>query len=98
MRVQVNGRDLAATARFATREITQSAPRQKDAAEDYVHVALADPALVIAGANVIVVSVGGSTPATAVTDLELRYDYQYDYEKLWGREPVKLNETPTPRR
>jgi hypothetical protein len=98
VRVQVNGRAQAATARFSTRQITQSAPRQKDAAEDYVHVAVSDPALVITGANVIVVSVGGATTAIAVTDLELRYDYHYDYEKLWGREPVKLNETPTPQR
>ena len=92
MQVAWNGSELAAVARFATKEITKSAPRQPDAAEDYVHVPLADPARVLAGANTVVVTVIGAAAATVVTDLELRYAYENDLEKLWQRQPVQLNE------
>jgi hypothetical protein len=44
-----------------------------------------------AGANAVVVTVSGAAAATVITDLELRVAYQNDYEKLWSREPVKLN-------
>jgi hypothetical protein len=91
-RVSLNGREVPVAARFITREFTKTAPRQPDAAEIYLHAPVADAAWVRAGANEIVVALTGAGAATVVTDLELRYDYQNDYLKLWQREPVKLNE------
>jgi hypothetical protein len=92
VRVSLNGREVPVAARFITREFTKTAPRQPDAAEVYLHVPVADATWVRAGANEIVVVLTGAGAATVVTDLELRYDYQNDYLKLWQREPVKLNE------
>jgi hypothetical protein len=86
-----NGRELEAGARFSTKEITKAAPRQPDAAEDYFHVPIPDPALVRAGDNAAVIRVTGAAAGTVITDLELRYAYQNDYTKLWLREPVRLN-------
>jgi hypothetical protein len=92
VRVSLNGREVPVAARFITREFTKTAPRQPDAAEVYLHVPVADATWVRAGANEIVVVLTGAGAATVVTDLELRYDCQNDYLKLWQREPVKLNE------
>jgi hypothetical protein len=97
--VVLNGREVfarvpAAAERFNTRAITKSAPRPRDAAEDYVHVPIADPAWLKSGANDVEVRVSGAAAATEVTDVELRYSYQNDLEKLWTREPVRLNAAP----
>jgi hypothetical protein len=90
--VRLNGHELAGSTRFTTRDFTQAAPRQPDAAEDYVHMPVANANWVQPGANAVAITVTGAGPSTIVTDLELRYDYQNDYLKLWQREPVKLNE------
>ena len=100
--LRLNGREIfarvpAAGERFNTRTITKVAPRQKDAAEDYVHVAISDPAGVVAGVNQVEIMVAGAGAATEVTDLELRYAYQNDLEKLWNREPVRSNAAPVRR-
>ena len=55
---------------------------------------MGDPEWILGGANAIVVSGTGAAPATEVTDVELRYDYQNDLEKLWEREPARLNGNP----
>jgi len=96
--LRLNGREILAGvptvgARVSTRAVTGSAPRARDAAEDYVHVAIADPAWLVAGANEVEIRVDGAGAATEVTDLEVRYAYQNDLEKLWAREPVRLNGT-----
>jgi hypothetical protein len=96
--VSWNGRALAEGVRFTTREITRAAPRQPDAAEDYLHWPVPDPGLVRAGANTVRVTIAGMGAATTVTDVELRYDYENRYERLWQREPVKLNEAPATRK
>lgn len=97
--LRLNGREIfarvpAAAERFNTRAITKAAPRQKDAAEDYMHVAITDPAWIVAGENRVEIVVTGAVAATEVTDLEVRYAYQNDLEKLWTREPVRLNAAP----
>lgn len=94
--LRLNGRELlarvpAAAERFSTRAITKVATRPKDAAEDYLHVPIPDPAWVISGVNRVEIVVAGATAATEVTDLELRYEYQNDLQKIWNREPVRLN-------
>ncbi len=34
---------------------------------------------------------GGAGKSSEVTDLEVRFDYQNDYEQLWLRTPVEFN-------
>lgn len=82
---------LASGNRFVTREIVKAAPKPPDQAAEYLHVPLATPALVNRGANVFAISVAGATQPVEVTDLEIRYDYQNDLEKIWTRAPVLLN-------
>jgi hypothetical protein len=41
------------------------------------------------GGNAVVVTVTGGASATEITDLELRYAYENDYERLWRREVGK---------
>lgn len=89
--VMVNGRELftgrpAADARFSVRSITGAAVRQRDAAEEYVHLSVPDPTIMRRGGNAVVVTVTGGASATEITDLELRYAYENDYERLWRRE------------
>ena len=76
---------------YATRQIAKSAPTQPDLADDYLHVPLLSPKLVARGENVFAISLARGTKPAEVTDLEVRYDYQNDYEKLWERAPVELN-------
>jgi hypothetical protein len=89
--VHVNGRKLAegrpaADARVSVRSITGTAVRPRDAAEDYVHVAVPDPTILRRGGNEVVVTLSGASATTEVTDLELRLGYENDYERLWRRE------------
>lgn len=95
--VKLNGREVfveksGAGARLSTRQITKSAPKPRDAAEDYVHVPLSWPGALVRGRNEFLISVAGPLSSTEVTDLEVRFDYQNDLGKLWEREPVRLNE------
>ncbi|MEY4938355.1 MAG: hypothetical protein RIQ93_90 [Verrucomicrobiota bacterium] len=82
---------LAGANRFVTRDIVKAVPKPPDQAAEYLHVPLATPALVNRGANVFAISVAGASPPVEVTDLEIRYDYQNDLEKIWTRAPVRLN-------
>jgi len=89
--VHVNGRKLvegrpAADARVSVRSITGTAVRPRDAAEDYVHVAVPDPTILRRGGNEVVVTLSGASATTEVTDLELRLGYENDFERLWRRE------------
>ncbi|MCE2861411.1 MAG: hypothetical protein LW690_03050 [Opitutaceae bacterium] len=94
VRVTLNGTAVFAgelrepSARF-TKEITGAEPRQPDAAEVYLHVPLASAATVQRGDNAVVVSL--AQPGAQVTDVELRYDYYHDLEKIWTRQPEPLN-------
>ena len=94
VRVTLNGREVFAgalrePAAHFTKEITGAAPRQPDAAEVYLHVPLASAAAVRRGDNAVVVSL--AMPGAQVTDVELRYDYHHDLEKIWTRQPEPLN-------
>ena len=91
------GRDGRLPTRVATRAITKVPPKPPDAAEDYVHFTVDDVSWIRNGENTVVVAVTGATENTTVTDLELRYDYETDLEKLWRREPVRMNAPPTPK-
>lgn len=96
VRVSVNGHGVfagpAAGAGFhVTRELVKSAPKQPDVAEHYLHAPIADPKWLVRGANAVVIAFSGATGQPVVTDCELRFDYQNDYEKLWQRVPVELN-------
>jgi hypothetical protein len=89
--VTINGARLstgktAAGARFSVREITGSAARPRDAAEEYVHITLSDPAILRRGDNEVTVALTDATAATEITDLEVRVAYENDYERLWRRE------------
>lgn len=95
--VELNGRRIFSSesgegGRIATRQVTKAAPKPPDAAEDYVHVPLAWPGVLVRGANGFAITVAGAASPVELTDLEVRFDYQNDYEKLWRREPVRLNE------
>lgn len=89
--VTVNGRILfdgrsAGPARVAVRTVTGGAVRPRDAAEDYVHVTIADPALIRRGENDVTVVLRGGAANVEVTDLEARFAYANDYDRLWRRE------------
>jgi len=94
--LQLNGRTIFAGttgsgARVVTRQVVKTAPKQPDQAEEYLHIPLPSAGLVVRGANAFTLAVAGATQPVEVTDLELRYDYQHDLEKLWLRTPVELN-------
>ncbi len=93
--VRLNGQILfegptSAGARFVTRQLVKTVPKQPDLAEEYLHLPIAEPAAVLRRANEFEISVSsvGSKPVE-VTDLEVRFDYQNDLEKLWNRVPVR---------
>ncbi len=95
--VELNGRAIFSgkpgeSGRISTRQVIKSAPKPPDAAEDYVHVPLTWPGSLMKGTNVFAISVTGAASQVELTDLEVRFDYQNDFEKLWLREPVQLNE------
>jgi hypothetical protein len=99
MEVKLNGQVVLAgrpadSARISTRQVTKSAPKAKDAAEDYLHIPLAWPGPLVSGPNSIAIALAGAGAAVELTDLEIRFDYQNDYEKLWRREVVELNAPP----
>ena len=89
--VFLNGQPLPPGRRFTTSQFVKSVPKQPDLAQDYYHVALSNPSVLARGANAFEVSVSGETKSVELTDLEVRFDYQNDYVKLWEREPVRLN-------
>ena len=89
--VSLNGRPLPPGRRFTTSQLVKFMPKQPDLAQDYYHVALAKPGILARGANAFEISVSGLTKPAELTDLEVRFDYQNDYVKLWEREPVQLN-------
>lgn len=89
--VAVNGHVLRAGvppagARVTVRTITGAPVRPRDAAEDYVHFPVGDPGVIRRGENEVVVTLVGGSGALEVTDLELRYAYANDYDRLWRRE------------
>ena len=75
--------------RFSVASVTGVAVRQRDAAEDYVHLPVPALPLLRRGANAVWVTVTGGSAATELTDLELRCAYENDYERLWRREVGK---------
>jgi len=92
--VSVNGRALFAGrpvlgTRFAVASVTGVAVRQRDAAEDYVHLSVPALPLLRRGENAVLVTLTGGSAATELTDLELRCAYDNDYERLWRREVAK---------
>ena len=92
--VSVNGRALfagrpAVGTRFSVASVTGVAVRQRDAAEDYVHLPVPALPLLRRGENAVWVTVTGGSAATELTDLELRCAYDNDYERLWRREVGK---------
>ena len=92
--VSVNGRALfagrpAVGTRFSVASVTGVAVRQRDAAEEYVHLPVPALPLLRRGANAVWVTVTGGSAATELTDLELRCAYDNDYERLWRREVGK---------
>ena len=74
---------------FVTRQLVKTAPRQPDQAEEYLHVSLAAGPMPVRGANEFSITVAGAAKPVEVTDLEVRYDYQNDLEKIWNRVPVR---------
>lgn len=75
--------------RYVTKQLVKMPPKQPDQAEEYLHVPLAAAARPIRGANTFSITVAGATKPVEVTDLEVRYDYQNDLEKIWNRVPVR---------
>ncbi len=93
--VTLNGRrlfegPLAQGTRYVTRQLVKTPPKQPDQAEVYLHVPLV-PAWVVRGENEFTFTINGAVKPAEVTDLEIRYDYQNDLEKIWTRVPAELN-------
>jgi hypothetical protein len=72
-----------------TKQLVKTPPRQPDQAEEYLHVSLTGGLMPERGANEFSITVAGATKPVEVTDLEVRYDYQNDLEKIWNRVPVR---------
>jgi hypothetical protein len=89
--VEFNERRLRAAGEVAVRAILKTAPRPPDAAEYYAHWVVPDPTVMLAGDNLVDVQLAVPGAGATITDVELRYDYENDYFKLWQREPVELN-------
>jgi hypothetical protein len=87
--VTLNGTPLAAGARFTTRQLVKTVPRQPDLAGEYVHFMLPAASVPNRGANALDIIVRGQTPSIEVTDLEIRYDYQNDLDPIWQRGPAQ---------
>ena len=93
--VRLNGQILfegptSTGARFVTRQLVKTAPRQPDLAEEYLHLPITAPATALRRANEFEISVSGvGAKPVEVTDLEVRFDYHNDLEKLWNRVPVR---------
>jgi hypothetical protein len=83
---------LADGAHVGTCQITGARSKQPDLAEDYLHVPLSVPGPLKRGENAFTVTLAdGAGKSAEVTDLEVRFDYENDYEQLWLRTPVELN-------
>lgn len=90
--VRLNDHPLELRERVATKEIAAGNPRQPDLAEAYLHFAV-QPAWMDPGqATVVELTVSGTGGPVAVTDCEIRFDYENRLETLWNREPVPLNQ------
>lgn len=92
--IALNGKPIfegptASGARVVTKQLVKTPPRQPDQAEEYLHVPLAAGLLPVRGANEFSITVAGATKPVEVTDLEVRYDYQNDLEKIWNRVPLR---------
>ena len=92
--IALNGQPLfegptAGGARAVTKQLVKTPPRQPDQAEEYLHVPLTAGRMPVRGANEFSIAVAGATKPVEVTDLEVRYDYQNDLEKIWHRVPVR---------
>ena len=95
--VAVNGKVLhqgvaAKENSWRTQDITGQPPRQRDAAEVYLHLPLNEPGLIRVGDNQVTVTVSAAGKAIVLTDCELLYDYHNDLDVLWRRQPTPLNE------
>lgn len=77
---------------WRTQDVTGQAPRQRDAAELYLHVPLMQPELIRVGDNEVTVTVSANGKATILTDCELLYEYHNDLDRLWRRQTTPLNE------
>ncbi len=92
--IALNGKPIfegptARGARVVTKQLVKTPPRQPDQAEEYLHVPLTGGLMPVRGANEFTITVAGATKPVEVTDLEVRYDYQNDLEKIWNRVPVR---------
>ena len=102
MVVTLNGKEILSgpfprESTWSVHEILGAAPKQKDAAELYVHLPLSNPKLARIGDNTITVALRGASKGAILTDCELRYAYHNDLEALWLRKPTPLNASnPSP--
>ena len=92
--IALNGKSIfegptSSGARVVTKQLVKTPPRQPDQAEEYLHVPLAAGSMPVRGANEFSITVAGATKPVEVTDLEVRYDYHNDLEKIWNRVPVR---------
>ena len=92
--IALNGKPLfdgppTSGVRVVTKQLVKTPPRQPDQAEEYLHVALTAGLRPVRGANEFALTVAGASKPVEVTDLEVRYDYQNDLEKIWNRVPVR---------
>jgi hypothetical protein len=92
--IALNGKPLfdgppTSGARVVTKQLVKTPPRQPDQAEEYLHMALTAGLMPVRGANEFAITVAGASKPVEVTDLEVRYDYQNDLEKIWNRVPVR---------
>ena len=92
--IALNGKPIfegptSSGARVVTKQLVKTPPRQPDQAEEYLHVPLAAGSMPVRGANEFSITVAGATKPVEVTDLEVRYDYHNDLEKIWNRVPVR---------
>lgn len=97
LKVKVNGHSVyegvvEGRNAYVTQKITKSASEQRDAAEVYFHVPIANPGFLLVGDNKVNITVTGAAKRVEITDCEVRYDYHNEMEKIWARESVPLNE------
>lgn len=77
---------------YFTQKITNSVPKQRDAAEVYFHVPISRPEILLVGDNKVTIAAIGVDMPVELTDCEVRYDYHNEMEKIWARELAPLNE------
>ena len=102
MVVTLNGKEVLSGAvplrnAWSTREILGTVPKQKDAAELYVHLPIGSQTMVRKGNNTITVALQDPSKEAVLTDCELRYAYHNDLDSLWRRKPTPFNASePSP--